>query len=198
MPIIPNTFINQTVIFLKRTFLLSLLMAFHTHTWAQTTPTLISELASLKTNLALVVNSSAVEERALWSPQSDYLACRIMGKWMKIPLTNVELKEGKWQGRKVGLLKNPALLHELSESDLQLYRAASEIQPVRIRTTNGTTYSLKPEGNGMALVATQADGKSQQLWSSGGEACHSMSLSPDQKYLVCICEPSGLLLTKLE
>lgn len=60
---------------------------------AQTTPTLQMELATLKTNLALLVSSSAVEERALWSPQSDYVACRLLGKWMKIPLNNLELKQ---------------------------------------------------------------------------------------------------------
>ena len=186
------------MIVLKKIFFLCLAFTLCTIARAQTTPTLQTELATLQTNLALLVSSSAVEERALWSPQSDYVACRLLGKWMKIPLNNLELKEGQWQGRKVGLLKNPTLMRELSESELKLFRAASEVQPIVIRTKAGTIYSLKQAGNGMALVAKGNNGESRQLWSSGTEACHSLSLSPDEKYLTCLCEQSGLLLTKIE
>jgi hypothetical protein len=186
------------VIVPKQIFSLCVALALTSIAQAQTAPTLQTELSTLKTDLALLVNSSAVEERSLWSPQSDYVACRLLGKWMKIPLTNVELKEGQWQGQKAGLLKNPTLMRELNESELKLFRAASEVQPIVIRTKAGTVYSLRPNGSGMALVAKGNNGESRQLWSSGTEACHSLSLSPDEKYLSCLCEQSGLLLTKIE
>jgi hypothetical protein len=89
-------------------------------------------------------------------------------------------------------------MRELSESELKLFRAASEVQPIVIRTKAGTIYSLKRNGNGMTLVAKGINGESRQLWSSGTEACHSLSLSPDDKYLACLCEQSGLLLTRIE
>ena len=186
------------MIVLKKIFFLCVTLALSSLAWAQPTPTLQTELADLKTNLALLVNSSAVEERSLWSPQSDYVAFRLLGKWMKIPLNNLELKEGQWQGRKVGLLTNPTLMRELSESELKLFRVASEVQPVVIRTKAGKIYSLKRDGNGMALIAKGTNGGSRQLWFAGTEDCHSLSLSPDEKYLACLCEQSGLLLTSIE
>lgn len=186
------------MIILRKVFFLCLALALFTLARAQTTPTLQTELTILQTNLVLLVSSGAVEERALWSPQSDYVACRLLGKWMKIPLNNLELKEGQWQGQKVGLLKNPALIRQLYESELKLFRATSEVQPIVIRTKPGIVYSLRPDGQGMVLVAKGRNGESRQLWSSGKEACHSMSLSPNEKYLACLCEQSGLLLTRLE
>ncbi len=157
-----------------------------------------AELARLKTNVALLVNSQVVEERALWSPRSDYVAFRLAGKWMKIPLTNVELVQGSWHGKRIGTLKTTSIVTELNESEIKLFRAASEVQPIIIRTKAGTTYVLKPDGEGFALMATKPDGQTRQLWSSGREACYSLSLSPDEKYLSCLGERSGLLLTKVE
>ncbi|MBC7920443.1 MAG: hypothetical protein H7Z75_05070 [Ferruginibacter sp.] len=160
--------------------------------------TLDAELARLKTNLALVVYSGAVEERSLWSPRSDYVACRVMGKWIGVSLHNLALTPDRWHGKRVGLLKSSAAPHELSADELSLFRAASEVQPILIRTRAGTRYALQPEGEGSVLVATRADGQIRRLWSSGGEPCYSLSLSPDEKYLACLGERSGLLLTKIE
>jgi hypothetical protein len=157
-----------------------------------------TELTRLKTNVAILVNSGEVEERALWSPRSDYVAFRLAGKWMKIPLAQVELVKGSWHGKRIGTLKSTSIVTELDESELKLFRAASEVQPIIIRTKAGTTYALKPDGDGFALVATKLNGQTRQLWSSGGEACFSLSLSPDEKYLSCLGERSGLLLTKVE
>ncbi|MES2730340.1 MAG: hypothetical protein V4714_01280 [Bacteroidota bacterium] len=157
-----------------------------------------AELARLKTNTVLLMHSEAVEERALWSPRSDYVACKLGGKWLKISLQKITLVPGSWQGKRAGVMKLDTVLSEVSNRDMQLFKAASGSQPIFIHTKAGTRYALKPDGDGVMLVATQTDGTSHQLWSSNGEGCYSLSLSPDEKYLACICEKSGLLVTKLE
>ena len=159
--------------------------------------TLDAELARLKTNLALVVHSGAVEERSLWSPRSDYVACRVMGRWIRVSLHNLALTPDRWHGKRVGLLKSSAAPDELSADELSRFRAASDVQPILVRTRAGTRYVLQPEGEGSVLVATQANGQVRKLWSSNGEPCYSLSLSPDEKYLACLGERSGLLLTKI-
>jgi len=165
---------------------------------AQSPATIDAVLGRLKTNLALLVQSSAVEERALWSPRADYLACRLAGQWLKIPLTDLQLTKGLWHGQRAGMLSMSTSFHELSPSELEQCRAASDVQPILIRDQASTLYALKPNGTGTALVAMAVNGSSRQLWSSRDETCYSLSLSPDEKYLTCLCERSGLLLTKVK
>ncbi len=53
--------------------------------------TLATEMKRLNIETVLIVNSQAIDYYPLWSPNSDFIACNIEGKWYKFRLTEIKL-----------------------------------------------------------------------------------------------------------
>lgn len=163
-----------------------------------TTKTLISEMTRLKTETVLIVQSQAIDEYPIWSPKSDFIACNIQGKWYKFRLINIELADAKWRGQTIGVLTTKDAYSELTTIEQQEFEKVSKFNPREVKTAKGTKIELKMEGMAVSLIVTKNGEKAKKLWTSGGENCHSLSLSPDEKYVAYLCEMNGLLIMKLE
>jgi hypothetical protein len=157
-----------------------------------------SEMTRLKTKTALIVQSQAIDEYPLWSPNSDFVACNIEGKWYKFRLTNIDLTDAKWRGQTIGVLTTKDAYSEMTTKEKDEFEKLSKFNPREVETKNGTKVELKVEGMTVSLVVTKKGGKAKKLWTSGGENCHSLVLSPDEKYVAYLCEMNGLLIMKLE
>ena len=162
------------------------------------TKNLNSEMTRLKTETVLIVQSQAIDEYPIWSPNSDFVACNIEGKWYKFRLTNIELADAKWRGQTIGILTTKDAYSELTTNEQKEFEKASKFKPREVTTAKGTKVELKMEGMAVSLIITKKGEKAKKLWTSGGENCHSLVLSPDENYVAYLCEMNGLLIMKLE
>jgi hypothetical protein len=157
-----------------------------------------SEMTRLKTETVLIVQSQAIDEYPLWSPSSDFIACNIEGKWYKFRLTNIDLADAKWRGQTIGVLKSRDAYSELTNKEQAEFEKVSKFNPREVKTTDGTKVEFKMEGMAVSLIVKKKGEKAKKLWTSGGENCHSLVLSPDEKYVAYLCELNGLLIMKLK
>jgi len=163
-----------------------------------TSKDLTSEMLRLKIETVLIVNSQAIDEYPLWSPNSDFIACNIQGKWYKFRLTNIDLADANWRGQTIGVLTTKDAYSELEKKDQTEFEKVSKFNPREVKTKDGTKVELKMEGMNVSLIVTEKGEKEKVYWTSGGENCHSLVLSPDEKYVAYLCEMNGLLVMKLK
>ncbi len=67
-----------------------------------------------------------------------------------------------------------------------------------MRTKGGTSVELHQEGMSTAFVITRTGAEPETLWTSGFENCHSLTLSPDERYVAFICEMNGVFAYRLD
>jgi len=157
-----------------------------------------SEMARLKTETVLIVNSQAIDEYPLWSPNSDFVSCNIEDKWYKFRLTDIDFAEATWRGQTIGVLTTEDAYSELSSKEQAEFEKVSKFNPRKVKTRDGTQIELKTEGISVSLIVTRKGQKPEKLWTSDFENCHSLVLSPNEKYVAYLCELNGLLIMKLK
>lgn len=164
----------------------------------ETTRSLNSEMTRLKTETVLIAQSQAIDEYPLWSPNSDYIACNIEEKWYKFRLTDIDLVEAKWRGQTIGIITTKDAYTLLTENEQKQFDKVSKFNPREVSTKNETKIELRETGDiSVSLIVTKKGEKQKILWTSGGENCHSLVLSPNEKYVAYLCELNGLLIMKL-
>ena len=156
-----------------------------------------TELNRLNAETVLIIQSQAIDEYPLWSDSSDYIGCNIMGKWHKIRLTDIQLQEAIWKNQKIGVLTTQDALSEMTAKEVKEFKKVSKFQPREVTTSDGTKIELKMDGMSVSLIITKKGQDSKILWTSGGENCHSLTVSPDEKYVAYLCEMNGLLVMKI-
>ena len=134
-----------------------------------------SELIRLKTETALIIQSQAIDEYPLWSEQSDYIGCNVMGKWYKIRLTEIEFQEATWRNQIIGVLTTQDAISEMTVKEVKDFKKVSKFQPREVLTSDETKIELKMEGFNVSLVVTKKGQDTKTLWTSGGENCHSLT-----------------------
>lgn len=144
------------------------------------TKSLNSEMTRLKTETVFIIQSQAIDEYPLWSPNSDFVACNIEGKWYKFRLTNIDLADVKWRGQTIGILTTKNAYSDLSNKEQVAFEKASKLNPREVRTKEGTKVELLMDGMSVSLLLTKKGEKTKKRWTSGGENCHSLVLSPDE------------------
>ncbi len=155
-------------------------------------------MTRLNTETVLIVQSQAIDEYPVWSPKSDFIACNIEGKWYKFRLTNIELTNTKWHGPTIGVLTTKDAYSELTNKEQPEFEKVSKFNPRELKTKDGTKVELKMKEMSVSLVLTKKGEKPKILWTSGGENCHSLVLSPDENYVAYLCEMTGLLIMKIK
>ena len=162
------------------------------------TRSLNSEMTRLKTETVLIVQSQAIDGYPLWSPNSDFIACNIEEKWYKFRLTDIDLAEAKWRGQAIGVITTKDAYTLLTDNEQEQFDKVSKFNPREVTTKNETKIELRETGDmSVSLIVTKKGEKQKILWTSGGENCHSLVLSPDEKYVAYLCELNGLVIMKL-
>lgn len=156
-----------------------------------------SEMTRLNVNTALIIKSEAIDEYPLWSSASHFVAANIMGKWYKFDLENTKLSEVEWGQQKIGLFINKNAMSDLTNQELTEFSSQSKNAGREVVTKDGKKIELKLQGFSSSLILTKNKLESKIMWSNDMENCHSLSLSPNEKYAAYICETSGLFLIKL-
>lgn len=160
---------------------------------------LVSALQRLGLNSALVVRSQGVDEHPIWSPDGRFVAVDIDQNWMKIDLGAISLTKGTWHdGEGIGVPDPPPSPSAISEAQVREWEKSGAYAPRRIATKAGTVVELKPEGLGTLFRIARKGQKPTTLWTTSLEACHSLSLSPDQSLVAFVCELNGVVVTMLD
>ena len=157
---------------------------------------LSTEMTRLNVNTALIVNSQAIDDYPLWSPNSDFVAANIEGKWYKFRLKNINLEEAEWHQNKIGVLISNNGASILKERELKEFGKKVNSNGRRV-TAAGVEIELKLNGFSTSMGVTKNNNK-KILWTSGIENCHSLSLSPNEEYVAYLCELSGLFVMRIE
>jgi hypothetical protein len=86
----------------------------------------------------------------------------------------------------------------MTDNEYKDFQKVSKFNPREIKTKSGTRIELKETGNmSISLIVTKKGEKAKTIWTSGGENCHSLVVSPDEKYIAYLCEMNGLLVMEL-
>jgi hypothetical protein len=163
-----------------------------------TAKSLNSEMSRLETETVLVLNSQEIDYYPLWSPNSDFIAFCLHEKWFKIRLDDIEFEAVKWRGQKIGLLVSTDATTEMSEKEVEEFKKVSKFNSREVTSKLGTKVELPMQSLRTSLVITHKGEDPKTLWTSGGENCHSLVLSPNEKYVAYLCELNGLLIMKIE
>jgi hypothetical protein len=162
-------------------------------------PPLESSLRKLGVASAIVLQSQAVDEHPIWSPDGLFLAVNVDGNWMKLTLDGISLTKGTWHdGEGIGVADPPPSLTEIAESKVREWEKSAHFAPRRVATKAGTVVELRQDGLGTLLVISRKDKKPVVLWKTSLENCHGLALSPDDSLVAYVCELNGVIVTVLD
>lgn len=106
----------------------------------------MTEMRRLDVRSALVLASQAIDEHPVWSPNGDALAVNVDGRWMKVALRPLTLENGSWHdGQPIGVVKSPAKMSSISESDVRKWEKSSRSGEGRV-TARRHGGRAAPEG----------------------------------------------------
>ena len=162
--------------------------------FASETSHLSSQLKTLGLRFALLIESQAIDEEPVWSPDGRFLAVNMDGKWSRLDTESVVLTMGTWQDRKtIAVPHPPAELANVSEAEIRKWQKSAHSGPRAVTTKTGVEIELAPEGLGTAFRVTSPRREPEVLWTTGLENCHSLALSPDESLAAFLCEKNGLV-----
>jgi hypothetical protein len=157
-----------------------------------------AELSRLHTNTAMVLPAGDIDDYPLWSPASNYLAANVAGKWYKVNLSQLSLKAATWRGKqKIGVLNSKSSVSKATAQEVAQWTRVSKFRPRALTTKAGTRIELRETDLGVTLIIRKPNQKAQKLWTSDMENCHSLVLSPAERYVAFICEANGVIVLKL-
>lgn len=167
---------------------------------AQEVTALEKAMKKMKVTTVLVANAEGIDEYPLWSPESDFVACYLYDDWYKFDLKTMRLVPADWHDLKIGIMNNPKAVSIIKDStELKRFLAVSPFNAREVVSKSGIRVQLKEGANfAVSLVITKPGKDPQIIWTSGGENCHSLTLSPDQKFVAYLCEMNGLMVMKIE
>lgn len=155
-------------------------------------------MKKLKVETVLVANVEGIDEYPLWSPKSDFVACYIFGDWHKFNLNEMTLATGDWHDQMIGIMNNAKAVSVIKDSsELKRFLAVSPFNEREVTTKRGTKIELRYNSDFTVSFVITKDRIPMVLWTSEGENCHSLTLSPDGKFVAFICELNGLMIMKV-
>ena len=177
-----------------RILLVSLLVA---ASFGQPGTSLRSEMAKLRVHTALLVPSQAVDEFPVWSPDSRFLAANIEGKWFKLDILKVRLKEATWLGQRVGAVGSKPELEPMGRQEANRWAKNVQHGESDVTGKSGVRAEIQRHALSASLIVSQGV-RSAVIWKTDMENCGELSLSPNGAYLAYICETNGVLVMDLE
>ena len=148
---------------------------------------------------ALVVNSQAVDEHPVWSPDGDAIAVNIEDHWSAVDLRSITLNHGTWHGKEpIGVVHPPAKVTPISRADVERWAKSNTYGVGKIETRSGMTIEFEQDELSTLFRLTQKGEQPVIRWRTSLESCHGLSLSRDERYVAFVCELNGVIVTDLK
>ena len=158
------------------------------------TPRLVSEMKALGLRFALLVESQAIDESPVWSPDGRFLAIHLDQKWSTLNVESIALRMGTWHDRNTIAVAYPTpALQDVAGTDVRTWQTNARSDPHRLTTKTGVTIEVAPEGLGTAFRVASKEREPEVLWKTSLESCHSLALSPDETLAAFLCKLNGLV-----
>jgi hypothetical protein len=169
---------------------LSLLSSSH----AQTGDDLGKQMEALHVHTALVVRSQEMDGLPAWSPDGQYLAVDLAGKWVKIDISALQLQEAKWHGQRIGFQAKADLI-PMTDEEVHGWKKTKEVlnqDREAVTTESGLKVEMRHKELSSALIISK--GRRQSIiWESGMENCYGLTLAAKKGYVAYLCELNGIL-----
>lgn len=172
------------------------LVVFASLSCAQSKPaTLTTEMDRLKVHTVLLIPSSAIDEHPVWSPDGRYLVANVMGTWHSLDTSEVQLEPATWREQSIGVLAAKPNIEEIQAAKAEQWSKASVHGIREVTTRSGVKISLNQHELSTRFVVQKKGEAPRTLWRSTFENCHSLALSPDQRFIAFICEQNGVVVS---
>ena len=160
---------------------------------AQLPRPMIAEFARLDVNRILLLPDIAIDYYPIWSPDNQYIGINVGNTWYKYDLSETTMVLADVRKEVIGY-NNYGSLDSLSANDVEHWNTATTYDPRQVRTQDGYTYALQMVGLSTQFIETDPAGNTKEIFRTEGENNHSLSLSPDQKFIAFIAEMNGLMI----
>ena len=156
-------------------------------------------MRKLGVHTMLLLESQAVDEMPLWSPDSRFVAVDVGGKWYKFDTWAITaLGAAKWHGQEIGAVKDE-VRSNATAAQVKKWKGKSQNNPREVVSKSGIKVQLTQHQEDLSTsFVLSRQSRTRTLWATGFEACHSLVLSPNEKYVAFICELNGVFATDIE
>jgi hypothetical protein len=156
-------------------------------------------MRKLGVHTILLLQSQAVDEMPLWSPDSRFVAVDIEGKWHKLDTWAITaLGAAKWHGQEIGAVHDELRLN-VTVAQVNKWKGKSQDNPREGVSKSGIKVQLTQHQEDLSTSFVISKGSQKKtLWTSGLENCYSPVFSPNEKYVAFICELNGVFVTDIE
>lgn len=158
---------------------------------------LATEMGRLGVRSVLVIASQAVDEHPVWSPDGNALAANVDGRWVKVDLMAVSLKEGIWHGDQAIGVANSTPMPPIAESIVRKWEESAKYGMRRVVARDGTSAELRLDALSTHFVITNKGESPETLWKTSLENCYGLALSPDENLVAFVCELNGVVVTRV-
>ncbi len=154
------------------------------------------QLAEIGAKTALIVQSQAIDEHPIWSPDGEILGVNVMGTWWGLHVNDIELQPATWHQQTIAMWAGGPEAIELTDQQVASFRHPVTPSAREVTTKTGSTVALKPKGLGVEFSVSGNDGR-DVWWTSELSTCFALTLSPNEKYVAYICPSNGLFIAKI-
>lgn len=158
--------------------------------------TLAGIFEKYRVNMVILKKTTMLDERPVWSPDSQYLALNIGGKWKRLNLNSLHALSARWKGQDVGMV-NAAESSDIDREQVERWAAKEKFGERILKLKSGKELTLKGEGLACSLKLHFPDGTTRVYWQGSMENCHSLAANPDKQYVAFIAEQTGLIVLRL-
>lgn len=156
-----------------------------------------AEINRYKFDQVLILPDMSIDEYPIWSEDSRNIGVNLQGKWYNLTLNEVALGQSDWKRQIIGY-NYYAFLDSLKMADVEAYKKVTIYNPRKIVLRDSSYFELRMNWTSTSFIQGNQSGIEKTLWSTGGDNCHSLSLSPDGQFLAFISEGNGLMLYVLD
>jgi hypothetical protein len=156
-------------------------------------------MRKLGVHTILLLESQAVDEMPLWSPDSRFVAVDVEGKWYKLDTWAITaLGTAKWHGEEIGTVRDE-LRSKATAAQVKRWKGKSQNNPREVVSKSGIKVELTQHQEDLSTSFVISKGSPKKtLWASWLENCFSPVFSPNEKYVAFICELNGVFVTDIE
>lgn len=170
-----------------------LLLFFSFNLFGQVPRSMICELERLDVDRALLIPDVSIDYYPIWSPNNDYIGINISETWYKFDLSETTMVQADVRDEVIGY-NSFGTLDSLKESEVEIWKTSTKHDLRKVTTSDGYTYELKMVGLRTTFIETDPNGNTKEHFTTSGENNHSLSLSPDEKFIAFIAELNGLMI----
>lgn len=156
------------------------------------------EMNRYQVNTVLLFESSGIDYRPVWSANGQEIIFNYKNRWVKMDLNHVTFITGEWLHQTIGINKTE-VLDSVFNSDFDRIAIENDQTVHReVKTSKGIRYELQQTANLTTRFIRHKGKKSWVIWETGGDNCHSISLSPDEHFVSFISESNGVMIYCLD